>query len=252
MTAVGGSASAMHRFFIPPEWLVEDGVTIRGGQAHQIAHVLRLKPGDRFVVLDSTGFEYEAVLLDITRDRVRGRVEGRRRCETEPALSVSLYQALLKGDRLETVLQKCTELGVSEFILFESARCVARSPRPLRLERWRAIVTEAAEQSRRGKVPALQGVIRFDEACGRITGAAIMPWEGEGCRGIKEALQMIRPSVGGKIAVFIGPEGGFAEAEVELARSKGIQPVSLGKRILRAETASMAVVSAVLYEFGEM
>lgn len=242
----------MHRFFVPLEWIEGDGVTVRGSQAHQIAHVLRLKPGDRFTVLDNTGFEWEAVLLDAGSDRVRGRIEGRRRCDSEPGLSVSLYQALLKGDRIETVLQKGTELGVSEFILFESTRCVARAPRPMRLERWRAIVTEAAEQSRRGRVPPLHGVMRFDEACRGISGAAIMPWEGERRQGLREALQALRSSAGGKVAVFIGPEGGFADAEVELARRRGILPVSLGKRILRAETAGIAVVSAVLYEFGEM
>ncbi len=272
MISQGHRFSVMHRFFIPPEWLREDEVTIRGRQAHQIGHVLRLKRGDRIIVLDNAGYEYETALLEVTRDRVRGRIEGRRRCTGEPALEVTLYQALLKGDGIETVLQKCTEIGVSAFVLFEGGRCVARPPRALRLERWRAILTEAAEQSGRGRVPGLEGVITFTEACERVSGLAIMPWEGETKRGIREVLQsagfpfsiaasgevkgspgkVAQPTLPRKLSIFIGPEGGFTGEEVEFARGKGITPVSLGKRILRAETAGLVTAALALYQWGEM
>lgn len=262
----------MHRFFVPPEWIEGDSLTISGKQAHQIRNVLRLKPGDRIVVLDGDGIEYEAEILDITLGQTRGKIVGRQTCKNEPKLEITLYQALLKGSKIEMVLQKCTEVGVSEFVLFESERCVSGRPEPSRLDRWKKIVVEAAEQSRRGKVPGLCGGIDFAEACKKVTGLAIMPWEKETARGLKEVLQsikspsiphLIKGDVGGfpervsqpyiaKMSIFIGPEGGFSEAEVEFAENKGIIPVSLGKRILRAETAGLVVAAAALYEFGEM
>lgn len=252
----------MHRFFVPPEWIDGDRLTISGKQGHQIKNVLRLRPGDRIVALDGTGVECEVRILDITTLEVRGIVEQRRACASEPKLEITLYQALLKGSKFETVLQKCTEVGVSEFVLFESERCVTTPPEPSRLDRWRRIVVEAAEQSRRGRVPGLRGMIGFGEACHEIDGLAIMPWEGERRRSIREALQSRRnPSVSSssvegdrvkKLSIFIGPEGGFSASEVELAESKGIVPVSLGKRILRAETAGLVATAAALYEYGEM
>lgn len=263
----------MHRFFVPPEWIEGDSLTISGKQAHQLRNVLRLKPGDRIVVLDGDGIEYEAGILDITLEQTRGKIMGRQTCKNEPKLEITLYQALLKGSKIEMVLQKCTEVGVSEFVLFESERCVSGRPEPSRLDRWKKIVVEAAEQSRRGKVPGLRGVISFPEACEGVSGLAIMPWEKETARGLKEVLQSAKspsypplskgdaggfpggadqPHLPQKLSLFIGPEGGFSEGEVEFAQSKGIVPVSLGKRILRAETAGLVAAAAALYEYGEM
>jgi 16S rRNA (uracil1498-N3)-methyltransferase len=141
----------MHRFFIPPEWIDQEMVVIRGKLVHQIRNVLRLRGGDHIVLLDNTGWEYEAELAMVTRDQVKG-VIFEKRPAAEPGVRITLYQALPKRSKFEFILQKCTELGVSGFVPVICERCVADRPRDKRVERWHSIIVESAEQSLRKPV----------------------------------------------------------------------------------------------------
>ncbi|MDP2918977.1 MAG: RsmE family RNA methyltransferase [Dehalococcoidia bacterium] len=242
----------MHRFFVQPEAITGDNVSISGMQARQIARVLRLKPGDRIAVLDDTGWEYEVLIGSSADDTVTGEIVHRERGTAEPAVTILLYQALIKADRFEFVLQKGVELGVTCFWPFISERCVTGMPSESKLERWRAVIREAAEQSGRVVLPALYPPIDFELACKDSPVPGIILWEGEKNRGISTVLKSHAFKETELLRVFVGPEGGFTSAEIELARRRGIVPVGLGKRILRTETAGLVAVSAIMYEKGEL
>ncbi|MDD5093300.1 MAG: RsmE family RNA methyltransferase [Dehalococcoidia bacterium] len=239
----------MHRFFIPPDWIKGDRVVINGSQARQLRDVLRLKPGDLITVLDNTGMEYRVRLVAV-KEAVIGEVVDQCRSQNDPGVEIILYQAILKGNKFDFVLQKCTEIGVSGFVPILCERCVAGSPSDTRINRWHQILIEAAEQSRRGKVPALYPVMDFRQACEKAGYFSLLPWEGEQNAGIKTAISNVPDAR--QMNIFIGPEGGFTQSEVDFARSKGINPVTLGRRILRAETAGLVAGVAILYERDEL
>jgi 16S rRNA (uracil1498-N3)-methyltransferase len=252
----------MHRFFIPPDWIEDDRVSLEGSLVHQLGRVLRMQPDDRIVVLDDSGWEMEVALVHVGPDRVLGHVVEKRLAQGEPRTKISLYQSVLKGQRFEFVLQKCTELGVVEFIPVIASRCIASGLDDVsrKAERWQRIILEAAEQSGRGRLPRLRAALMLARACGRakrLGGLSLIPWEEEKQTSLRQALYRdeddgprgARPF---SINLFIGPEGGFAAEEIEAARGYGLIPVSLGPRVLRAETAGLAAVSAIFCEFGDM
>ena len=242
----------MHRFFVAPDCIDQDRVMIRGAQVHQIRNVLRLTAGERIIVLDNTGWEYEVELKGVERGLVEGVVRGRSEVE-EPRTNVTLYQALLKGDRFEFILQKGTEVGVLGFVPMVCERCVMghlKAVTARRFGRWQRIIAEAAEQSRRGRLPFLRPVLLFHQACESAPGLSLLAWEGEGELGLRPALR--RSESPQAVNIFIGPEGGFSPAEVEFARSCGILPITLGSRLLRAETAGLVAATAVFYELGDL
>ena len=247
----------MHRFFVSPEDITGTGVALTGQAASQLARVLRARAGDRIVVLDDSGWEYRVTLEAVAQRRVAGTITDKVRGEGEPSIPIVLYQAVLKADRFEYVLQKGTELGVSAFVPVFCARSIPNGSSWVsnREQRWRSIVREAAEQSRRCRLPPIGPAVDFGEACDRFDGYGLVPWEGETSESLKAALRLIKgrmSEVRLPVGIFTGPEGGFTEREIEQARSRGIVAVTLGKRILRAETAPIAAVSAVLYEFGDL
>jgi len=243
----------VHRFFIPPDSIAGDRVAIPSGLAHRLRRVLRLGPGDHVVVLDDTGWEYDVVLRKAGRGGLEGSVTGRSQAAGEPRTRITLYQALLKGRSLDLVLQKCTEVGVTAFVPMVCERCVAGEPAPARVSRWSSIVLEAAQQSRRGRLPVLHRVVPFHDACGMASGVSLLPWEEETGRDIGDVLRAAPRGDGHpEISVFVGPEGGFSPQEADYARGLGIATVSLGRRILRAETAGLVAAAAALYEFGDL
>lgn len=242
----------MHRFFIPPGWIKPDRVSLAGEPAHQIRHVLRLKMKDHIILLDNSGREYEVEIDRMGADLIEGRVVGQGWSASEPKVKVTLYQALLKAAKFEFILQKGVELGVSTFVPLVSERCVVRKPAENKLARWRKIIQEAAEQSGWGRLPVLHPVVTFRETCDSARGASFLLWEEERNRSLPRILKEPPFRASPTINVFIGPEGGFPPSEVAYAESRGIVPVSLGHRILRAETAGLAVVVALLYERGEL
>jgi len=252
----------MHRFFIPPDWIQDNIVTVTGPQARQISRVLRMRPGDELLVLDNSGWEVQTRLLSVERDTARGEVLRRRLAAGEPRTKISLYQAMLKSKKFEYVLQKCTELGVVEFVPLITERCVISdlNTAETKLGRWRWIIQEAAEQSRRGRLPSLRPSMLFPQACDQARqrgGLALAPWEEEGQISLRQVLRTA-PEGHEKswppltISLFIGPEGGFSAAEVELARRYGLLPVTLGPRVLRAETAGLVAAAAILYDQGDL
>ncbi len=242
----------MHRFFIPPEWIDGSCVTLRGEVAHRISRVLRLSPGDEIMALDDSGCGYRVKLSSFEKDRIQGHVEAVEHGTGEPATKITLYQGLLKGSKFQWVLQKGTEVGISAFAPVVCARSVASSEDRWTMEksrRWQKIIDEAAEQSGRSVLPRLADPVTFADACREATGASIIPWEEEPSRGIGTALGDSTPS---QINLFIGPEGGFERGEIMTAQGCGIIPVTLGKRILRAETAGLVSATAIFYHLGEM
>ena len=248
----------MHRFFVAPDCISGDRVALDGSVARQLARVLRHRPGDQIVVLDDTGFEHIVRLDSVDARAASGVITDRIPSRAEPRVALTLYQGVLKADRFELVLQKGTELGVSRFVPTNCARSVRRmtpsSPGESRIGRWRRIIVEAAEQSGRGRLPVLSRPLDFADACDQVAGLALMPWEQEREVGLRAALERWKRDGdrSGEVSVLVGPEGGFTEEEVEHARSRGITSVSLGGRILRAETAGIAATTAVLYELGEL
>jgi 16S rRNA (uracil1498-N3)-methyltransferase len=252
----------MHRFFIPPSWTQGDKVSITGSQAHQIARVLRMQPGDVIVVLDNSGWEIETQLISVDPKEIRGQVLRRRLATGEPRTKISLYQGVLKSKNLELVLQKGTELGVVEFVPIISERCVVSDLEAVarKRNRWEWIIQEAAEQCRRGRKPGLQSVTLFPRACEHARhagGLSIILWEEEARSTLRTLL---RNAPAGheaswppfNINVFVGPEGGFTPSEVDIAQRYKLTPVTLGPRILRAESAGLIASAVILYELGDL
>ena len=250
----------MHRFFVEPDAVQHGTVTFTPAQSRQLAVVLRLRPSDRCVVLDDTGWEYEVELTLTDPDESTGRVLQRRLATGEPRLKVTLYQALIRGPRFEFVLQKGAEIGIAAIVPTITQRCVVAAVtehRTSKAERWHRILVEAAEQAARGRVPALRPTTLFEQACSEVRGLSLIPWEEEHDRGVADALGRREPTTAGRpmplaVNLFIGPEGGFTPAEVELARSYDIRPVTLGPRILRAETAALVATTLLLAESGDL
>jgi 16S rRNA (uracil1498-N3)-methyltransferase len=207
-------------------------VLIDGETADQIRRVLRMRPGDGIVLLDGMGNQYPAVLREVTRGEVVAVVGAPGPVETESRVAVTMYLSLLnKADKFEWALQKCTELGAAAFVPLRAQRSMTTEISPSRRERWERIIQEAAEQSERGVLPPLR---QLANVIGRVGSELAL---------IPEIRSM---------SLFIGPEGGFTEQEVEGAVAAGVIPVSLGPRILRAETAAVASLAIVMSELGEM
>ena len=248
----------MHRFFVPPEALDGDTAVLPKDASRQISRVLRARPGDTVLVLDDTGMEYVVELTTVDSEKTTGLIISRSQGRGEPRVNLSLLQSVLKSDKFEFVLQKGTELGVSTFVPVYSERSVPRQSGSggveSRYTRWRKIIVEAAEQSHRSRLPLLMPPMTFEDACDTACGLCLVPWESEDTTAIKTAItqwkaasQPVRSAT-----IFIGPEGGFTSEEVNYARRTGIVSVSLGSRILRTETASIAAVTMTLYELGDL
>ena len=240
----------MVRFFVSAEDLEKEDVSLTGENA-QHAKVLRLKPGETVLLCDGEG--REAVCKVASTDGWLLRAMERRESQSEAAVKVSVYMALPKADKLEHVIQKATELGAYEIVTFPSARCVSRPDEKSlkkKLERWDKIAASAAEQSGRGRIPKVLVLGSFSEALTRAAQAdkALMFYEHEEALTLKMAL-----SSGGysTVSLLTGPEGGLEEAEVTQAREVGLQVCTLGRRILRCETAPLCALSAVMYDAGE-
>ncbi|MCD4684335.1 MAG: 16S rRNA (uracil(1498)-N(3))-methyltransferase [Anaerolineae bacterium] len=244
----------MHRFFVPPEWIGDTHVVLLDAVARQVRTVLRMRPGDHVIVLDNAGSEIEIALVEIAAKEVTGEIIARRPATGEPRVAVTLIQALLKKDKFEWVLQKCTEIGATAFMPVESQRCVVplSSINDKKLTRWQRIITEAAEQSRRGRIPTLHvpqtlpGALANTAQYDRV----LIPWEDAQSHTLRDVLTTDPTPT--SVAICIGPEGGFGADEIAAAQEQGAIPVTLGPRILRAETAAIAAVLLTLDALGAM
>ena len=232
----------MPRFFFTYE--NDSTAKICGEDAGHIARVLRMNVGERLELCDGAGFDYTGVITDIQKDLVTLSLSDKTPSASEPATVFVLFQGLSKGDRMETVIQKAVELGVSEIVPVEMKRSVAKGDKK---ERWQKIAASAAKQSGRGRIPVVSSIIYSKDMPKRIADfdLFLLPYE-EGGSSLKEVLNGKNPK---RVGIWIGPEGGFDPSEVDAAA--GAQVVTLGKRILRTETAGPAVLAALSYELGE-
>ncbi|ABO51003.1 protein of unknown function DUF558 [Desulforamulus reducens MI-1] len=246
----------MPRFFVQPEQINSDTAVINGPDVKHISRVLRMETGNNLTLLDGRGNVYLAQILEINKQEVHCRILEQQEATSEPTVKVTLVQGLPKGDKMETIIQKCTELGVSSIIPLAAARSIVKldaKKAAERVQRWQRVAVEAAKQCRRSGIPEVYMLSSWDEILQQIPPDALvlMPWEGERTKSLREVLQT-RPMAPGQVYIFIGPEGGFEEEEVERVKEKGFYPVTLGSRILRTETAGPAALTMVLYQFGEL
>jgi len=241
----------VRRFFVTADALAGEKSRLTGSLARRLSRVLRLRPGERIVLFSGDGVEHVILLERVAATQVAGRIVERRPGLPEPAVAVTLYQALLKGERFEWVLEKGTELGVVRFVPVTSGRAVVRRQGGgARAERWKRIVIEAAEQCGRAVVPQVEAPQSLDEALASASGLLLLPYERERALGLRSALHAAAELR--EVSVLVGPEGGFEADEVARAEADGAKIVSLGARILRSETAGIATVAALMYELGEL
>lgn len=242
----------MYHFYVEPEVVSADTVRISGGDVNHIKNVLRMHPGEQIVILDGSGMEYLCEIETISEE-VLARILEAKKTEAELSVRLLLFQGLPKKDKMELIIQKAVELGVSEIIPVLTKRTVVKledkKKEQKKLERWQAIAKAAAKQSGRGVIPKVQEAMKFSEAVkmAEELDESLIPYEL--AEGMDEARERIR-SLHGKntIGIFIGPEGGFAEEEIALAAKAGIHPITLGKRILRTETAGLCILSVIMFE----
>ena len=245
----------MHRFFIPPENIQNNQVIFPDLTARQIYKVLRLKSGGQVLVLDNLGSQFSVQLENVGADGVTGLVLEKSLAGGEPVIRLRLFFSITQREKVEWILQKCTEIGVTAFFPFISTYSLSREKGmdASRIRRWEKIIQEAAEQCDRGRIPILREVISLQEAIKKVSPKRdfnLTAWEGEKNLQLRDLLRTLLPKVepGKKVNLFIGPEGGFAEGEVAIMKKAGFATFSLGSRIYRMETAAMAASLLILYE----
>lgn len=246
----------MDRFFTPKNNinLEQNTCIIEGEDVKHISKVLRCKENDKLEVCDMDNNEYICEIKEINKDNILLDIIEKVNIKRESNLKVKLYQGMPKGTKMELILQKLTEVGVDEIVLVQTKRSVTKidnKKEDKKIERWERIIYEAAKQSKRGKIPTLTGVLTFNEALEDMKNndLNLCPYENERTVVIKEAIKGKQIN---NVGIFVGPEGGFEEEEIEKIQNIDGQVVSLGPRILRTETASVVASSIVLYELSDL
>lgn len=247
----------MHRFMVESRHIQNGRITLEGEDLKHLRQVLRLEAGDIIRVFDGSGMEYESKLLSVDKNQAIAEITSEFQSETEPKTRVTLFQGLPKGEKMELIIQKTVELGIYRIVPVITQRSVVQldsKDRAKKAERWSKIAREAAKQCGRAFVPEVFAPVDFKDAMeqsGRF-GLAVMLYENEQKKCLKELLKCYTINKIGDIALFIGPEGGFSDQEVEFCIHSGYNIAGLGKRILRTETAAISVVSVIMYEMGEL
>lgn len=246
----------MDRFFVEKKNVNLENNTclIEGEDVKHISKVLRCRVGENLEICDNDNNEYICEITNIDKSQVELNILEKVDIKRESNLKIKVYQGLPKGPKMEMILQKLTEVGVDEIILVETKRTVVKvdnKKEDKKLERWERIIYEAAKQSKRGKIPRLRGVLSFKEALADMkeNDFNIAPYENEKTKSIKQAIKSLDIN---NIGIFVGPEGGFEDTEIQAIEEIGGQSVSLGPRILRTETASLVASSIVLYELSDL
>lgn len=245
----------MHRFFVNPESISGDKIVLHGTDVSHIRTVLRLSQGDRIQVLDGLGNRYSVELKDVKAKEVHGRVESKEKYQTESPLAIQMGMALLKGNKFDPVLRKAVELGVHTVAPMRTERCVAKVDRmdaKKKVARWQRIAEEAAKQSGRSHLPAISPEIHTVESfCRKNQDAEIklIFWEEEEAHRLADVSPQTIPR---SVAFLTGPEGGFTPSEIQVAHQYGFQPITLGPRVLRAETAPIVVLSLLQSRWGDL
>lgn len=259
-----GGNETMHRFLIEPEAIKDKMVTITGDDAKHLLQVLRHQIGDLFFVFDGTGLQYELELIAIDKNKATGKIIRSYDPGTEPSTKVILFQGIPKLDKMEWIIQKSVELGIGQIVpMFTQYAVMKLKDRNIdgRLQRWNRISSEACKQCGRVVIPEVKKPVtlknalkQWDELSQEGAAGTFMPvfcYEAEGKKCLKDLLICYNIDHVNAIGIFIGPEGGFSAEEIQMAQAYRMQPVSLGKRILRTETAAIAVLSVIMHEMGE-
>lgn len=251
----------MYHFFTETEFFKESEATITGPDVNHIKNVLRMKPGERILLSDGKGTNCLCELTEIGAGEIKARILPEEVSDTELPVEMTLYQGLPKADKMEFIIQKCVELGVTRIVPVEMSRCVVKldgKKEEAKRKRWYGISESAAKQSKRMIVPEISAVMKYKDALKEAAASdlSLVPYEDseslEGAGGMERTRTLIKSlKPGQKCAVFIGPEGGFSDQEIEAALEAGFQTVTLGKRILRTETAGLFVLSAVGFMLEE-
>jgi len=259
-----GGKGEMQRYFVPEAQMNERSVTLEGDDARHAAAVMRAKPGDRFIACNGRGRDVVARIDSVDKHTVAADIVEELTVSAEMRWRVDVAQSLPKGDKLETVIQKGTEAGASAFLPFLSRRTVVQydeRKEAKRIDRWRKIAKEAAEQSHRSVVPRIEAVSTWKSLLQRITeyDLALLCYEEEGRAGIglKDELAAFKSGRGSEnaapsVLIVVGPEGGFSPEEAEAAVAAGARLIGLGRRILRTETAALYALACLAYESGEL
>ncbi len=246
----------MPKFFVLPEKVKDNKILIDTDDVSHITRVLRMSVGDEILVCDSKGKDYEAKISEILDKEIICDIISEKKSETEPSIEVTLYQGIPKGSKMDLIIQKTTELGISKIVPVDMKRCVVKlenaKAEEKKISRWQKIAEEAGKQSGRGKIPEISMPITLKEAVQKMKSLdlAFVPYECEEQTSLKPILQ--ENANAKTVGFLIGPEGGFDLSEIDMIQSVGIPSVTLGKRILRTETAGLAVTSIVMYEIGDI
>ncbi|MBQ7933893.1 MAG: 16S rRNA (uracil(1498)-N(3))-methyltransferase [Lachnospiraceae bacterium] len=248
----------MYQFFVDPSQIheKEKRVLIEGPDVNHIKNVLRMRVGEEIAVSNGIdGREYRCGILELNEDSVVCELRFVKEDGVELPSRIYLFQGLPKADKMELIIQKAVELGVHQVIPVATKRAVVKlddKKAASKVQRWQGIAEAAAKQSKRGIIPQVASVMSFKEAVKQAADMQVrlIPYElAEGMDQTRELIEAVAP--GQDIAVFIGPEGGFEESEIQLALEQGIRPVTLGKRILRTETAGLTVLSWLMYRLED-
>lgn len=246
----------MPKFFTERKNISDSEIIIDSEDAKHIKKVLRLSVGDEITVCDGAGVDYAAAIKSIENEKIVCDILVKHKCDTEPEVFVTLYQGLPKASKMDYIIQKNTELGICRIVPVKMSRCVVKleneSAERKKTERWQKISYEAAKQSGRGVIPEISMPITIDEAIERIKDddLAFAPYE---CEEETRLKDVVGTAIGVKrVSFIVGPEGGFDITEVEKLKNAGIRTITLGKRILRTETAAEAVVSMLMYALDEI
>ena len=246
----------MPKFFVTPDKITDNTIIIDTADVSHISRVLRLGAGDTLTVCDSRGIDYEACIKTVEEKRIVCDIISKKQSASEPPIEVTLFQGLPKASKMEYIIQKTTELGISKIVPVKLSRCVVKldgeKEERKKTDRWQKISEAAAKQSGRGIVPKIGDIMTLSEVIEKSKEFDIFfaPYECEQQKTLKEVL-LSKDNVK-TVGFIIGPEGGFDAAEAELLRNSGIETVTLGKRILRTETAGEAVLAMTMYEIGDI
>ena len=241
----------MHHFFVTPSQVKDGEIWIEGTDVNHIKNVLRMKEGEELQISDGSGITYLCTLTSATGEKVCAAIKEEMQRDTELPSKIYLFQGLPKADKMELIIQKAVELGACEVIPVSTKRAVVKlddQKAGKKVERWNSIAESGAKQSGRNVIPKVTEVMSFKNALeyAKELDVLFIPYElAEGMEETRELIEQIQP--GQSVGIFIGPEGGFEVSEVESAIEYGAKPITLGKRILRTETAGLTMLSILMY-----
>lgn len=248
----------MQKFFVKDNQIIKDVIEISGIDVNHITNVLRLKVSDEILVCNvDKGISYKTKIIEINKENVKCNIVEKIKEQAEANIHITIFQGLPKAEKMELIIQKCTELGVKEITPVQMERCVVKLDEKSagkKIERWQKIAEAAAKQSKRDGICKINNIINIKNICNMVQNydIVLVPYENEENLTLKEILKAINNEDNLNVAVVIGPEGGFEEAEIELLKQNNGKIITLGKRILRTETVAITMSSIIMYEFGNL